>query len=313
MSRWFEDDGEAFVRFCIASGRHRPLAPITARSYRDQLRWLSNLYGLDATTGADLQSRVSALVAERTLEGAGVSARAKDAKALRWLAAFYNVPLQVHIPTDRRIMRKCLSDAQVDALARYEARDPEATARRRALLHLASVTGLRPSEMAGLRRGDIMDTPSGATIHVGRPAKGGMVRDLMVPKSLVSPQRAFGSWIKRRPIHPLHQDTLWTTTSTSGAKGHYRRTGKVRVLGTNALRLEIARVSKALGFQLNCTILRHTVATRMVNDLGWPLNHVQWWLGHASIKSTAIYAEVSQGSVRRLVEHSHGMDPVGGK
>ena len=48
--------------------------------------------------------------------------------------------------------------------------------------------------------------------------------------------------------------------------------------------------------------MRHTVATRLLNDLHFDITYVQFWLGHTSLNSTMVYTRVRYEDVRKALD-----------
>lgn len=51
-------------------------------------------------------------------------------------------------------------------------------------------------------------------------------------------------------------------------------------------------------------VLKHSIATHLLDDGGADLHFVQDWLGHANIKNTAIYASIVSKSRDRKARES---------
>ena len=84
-------------------------------------------------------------------------------------------------------------------------------------------------------------------------------------------------------------------------------------LTTRGTRLPVKRIqdlvrshAKAAGITVRVTpyTLRHGCATHLLQN-GADVRHVQKLLGHASLKTTAIYTHVAPGDLRRVVEKAH--------
>lgn len=59
---------------------------------------------------------------------------------------------------------------------------------------------------------------------------------------------------------------------------------------------------------LNCTTMRHTVATRLLRVLRFDITYVQFWLGHANLNSTMVYTEVRYEDVRLALDRARHAD-----
>jgi len=140
-------------------------------------------------------------------------------------------------------------------------------------LTTAYAAGLRISEVCRLRVEDI-DSKRGL-IHV-RLGKGNKDRYVMLSRRLLLALRAY--WVQRRP-----QDG-WLFP---GAK-------RGRPLTPNAVQQALRRARKAnkLTKRLTAHGLRHAFATHLL-ETGTDIRIIQVLLGHASIRTTAGYAHVS--------------------
>jgi site-specific recombinase XerD len=139
-------------------------------------------------------------------------------------------------------------------------------------------TGLRISEACQLQTGDI-DAERGV-IHV-RNGKGGKERLVCLSPQLLKLLRLY--WQAERPAAP------WMFTSRNG--GPLRR---------KSLGGALTQAAKRAGIDKRVTphTLRHCFATHLVEQ-GTELRVIQVLLGHASIRSTTMYAQVSAGMIAK--------------
>jgi integrase/recombinase XerD len=140
-------------------------------------------------------------------------------------------------------------------------------------------SGLRISEACRLRVEDI--DSQRMLLHV-RHGKGDRDRYTLLPKRLLELLRAY--WKEARPSGP----ELFPG----------RRAGTV--LSRNAVNKAFAKATLRAGIKKRVTphALRHAFATHLLED-GTDLRTLQVLLGHASIRTTVRYAQVSPVSIRR--------------
>ena len=190
---------------------------------------------------------------------------------------------------DKRLPRP-LSREEVGRLLAEPAKSDSARALRdQALLELMYATGMRASEVVGLKV-DAVNLKAGTVRCLG---KGNKERIL--------------------PLHNRAQDVL----------GAYLERGRVRLLrGRNektlfvnrwgwpltrqGLWLVIKKYAAAAGIEREVTphTLRHSFATHLL-DGGAGLREVQHLLGHTCISSTQIYTEVSDRRKREAYDKAH--------
>ena len=139
-------------------------------------------------------------------------------------------------------------------------------------------TGLRVSEACRLQTGDI--DAKREVIHV-RNGKGGKERLVGLSPVLLKLLRLY--WKVERPKAP------WMFTSRSGGP-----------LGRKTLSRVLALATERSGIQKRVTAhtLRHCFATHLIEQ-GTDLRVIQILLGHASIRSTTRYAQVSTGMIAK--------------
>jgi integrase/recombinase XerD len=150
----------------------------------------------------------------------------------------------------------------------------------RAVITVMYAAGLRVSEACALEVGDI--DSQRRVIHV-RYGKGGKDRFVMLADRLLTLLRSY--WAANRPPKPL---------LFPGPDGKRPVTARsVR----SALGAAVARAG--LKKRVNPHLLRHSFATHLV-ELGTDIRVIQQLLGHASIRSTQMYSQVSLPTVVKV-------------
>jgi integrase/recombinase XerD len=175
---------------------------------------------------------------------------------------------------DRRLVT-FLTEPEADALLATPIRSTPTGRRDRALFALAAQTGLRASELIGLRCADVH---LGAGAHVSCLGKGRKLRITPLTSGMVAALRA---WLAERAGQPT--ELLFTT-----------QTGKA--LSRDALEhrlakyVEIAaRTCPSVGQKkVTMHVLRHTAAMRLLRA-GVDTSVIALWLGHEQIDTTQIY------------------------
>ena len=156
-------------------------------------------------------------------------------------------------------------------------------ARDDAVLELLYGSGLRVSELCGLRTGDVEAERRSVVVW----GKGGKQRK--VPLSAPS-GAAVVAWTQVRPDHvgPEAGDALFVNS-------------RGRPLTPRDVRRILDRRSPV---PTHPHALRHTYATHLL-DGGADLRAVQELLGHADLATTQIYTHVSRERLRRVFDESH--------
>ncbi|MCU0656443.1 MAG: tyrosine recombinase XerC [Polyangiaceae bacterium] len=191
-----------------------------------------------------------------------------------------------------KIRRPLPTFLNVDAAREVLDSPSESTAvglRDRALLELLYGGGLRVSELAGLRIGDV-DIAQSEVRVMGKGR-----RERLVPVG-ASAIEAVQGWLRRRG--ELASPLVATDALLLNTKG--------RPLAVRTIQILVQRYG-ALGAgraDLHPHALRHTCATHML-DGGASLRAIQEMLGHASLATTQRYTHVSLESVRRVYDAAH--------
>ena len=196
-------------------------------------------------------------------------------------------------PKQGRSLPRTLSGDEVERLLTAAAtHDGAAGLRMVALVELAYASGLRVSELLGLRVEAVRRDPAFLIVR----GKGGKER--LAPLN-ASAREAVKAWlIARDAARPEKApDSPWLFPSAS-AKGHLTPRRFAQLLDQAAVDAGIdpARVSPH--------VLRHAFATHLLEG-GADLRVVQTLLGHADIATTQIYTHVATDRLAQVVRDKH--------
>jgi integrase/recombinase XerD len=290
---------EAFLEMMSAE---RNAAPNTLAAYRRDLDdYAGFLAGRGSGPARAARADVVAYLGRLDAEGLAASSAARRLSALRQFHKFLcadqlrpDDPTRiVASPRARRPLPRVLSVAEVDRLlataeaeANAEAPEPkrQAALRLYVLLELLYATGMRVSELVGLRRSAVMRDAGFLTIT----GKGNKERIVPVNDRT---RDAVKAWLETLPPGP------WLFPA-GGADGHLSRQVFGRDLKGLAGRAGIAAARVAPH------VLRHAFASHLLQG-GADLRVVQTLLGHADISTTQIYTHVLDEKLRHLVETHH--------
>jgi len=193
------------------------------------------------------------------------------------------------IPTKRadRTMLTFLTKAEVEALLAAPDRTSHIGRRDHAILALAVQTGLRVSELVGLRRRDIT---LGATANVRCDGKGRKQRctPLTAPTMAVLRQ-----WLDERGGGP--DDPLFP-----GPKGNRLSRDAVRALLSRHVLTASTNCPTLTDKAISPHALRHTCAMRLLES-GVDTAVIALWLGHESTRTTDIYLHADLGLKERAL------------
>jgi integrase/recombinase XerD len=196
-------------------------------------------------------------------------------------------------PKRARPLPKLLSESEVDRLlaeARHLRDDPAESARLTALLEILYATGLRVSELVGLRWPPFGDDARFLVIR-GKGSK-----ERLVPLSAPARQ-AIEDYAGWRTDFIAGKTSPWLFPSR-GDSGHLTRQRFGQLLKDLAIAAGIdpAKVSPH--------VLRHAFASHLLAH-GADLRAVQKMLGHADISTTQIYTHVLEARKQALVRQHH--------
>jgi len=293
--------------------RQREASPHTVAAYRDTFRLLLSFVTerlkiepsklevdhLDAPLVADFLDH---LEHERRNSVRTRNARLAAIRSLFRYAAFRHpehaavIERVLAIPPKRfeRSLVTFLTEAEVEALLAAPDRATWTGRRDHALLGLAVQTGLRVSELIGLR---CIDVHLGVGAHVSCLGKGRKQRITPLTTSIVDVLRV---WLAERAGQPAQP--LFVT-----------RTG--RALSRDALERRIAKhVKNAIHTcpslrekKVTMHVLRHSAAMRLLHA-GVDTSVIALWLGHEQVETTQIYLHADLALKERALART---TPVG--
>jgi site-specific recombinase XerD len=166
-----------------------------------------------------------------------------------------------------------------------------------ALLLLALQTGLRVSELTGLRCEDVV---LGAGAHVRCRGKGRKERCTPLRRDAVSTLRAWLKELDDRPESPLLPTTRGTAMS---------RDAVAHLLARHAATAK-TRCASLAKKRLSPHVLRHSTAMELLQR-GIDRSVIALWLGHESIETTQIYLDADLAMKERALARTTPL-PTGG-
>jgi integrase/recombinase XerD len=284
--------------FCDALWLEHGLSPLTLAAYRRDLRlyaqWLQHQAGrgLDTSTEADLL----AYIAERHAGTRATTANRRLSvfrRYFRWALREHRVAADptLRLQAARQPLRvpRTLTEAQVEALLAAPDTGTPLGLRDRAMLELMYASGLRVSELVGLKAVHVA-LDDGVLRVLGKGS-----RERLVP---------FGEEARARLMDYLAQ-------ARGAILGGQRSEALfVTARGEGMSRQMFWRIVKRCAQQAGITVplsphtLRHAFATHLLNH-GADLRAVQMLLGHADIGTTTIYTHVARERLRQLHHRHH--------
>jgi integrase/recombinase XerD len=306
------------------------LSPLTAEAYESDLLQLAEFLELKKVNLLTaMRSDLLGFLEQLTTNLVESRSRARKLSAIRHFYKFllldrrikHDPTLNIESPRQWKILPKALALSDIDEmLAREKSRpqDPALAVRNRALLEVLYATGMRVSEIVGLRLEDVNLQSSSAIVR----GKGDKER--IVPFG-VSARDALEIYLRDarpllcRPASP----TRTSPPATAGGSVAHRRTSPPATAGGSALLRRsplvfldrsgtgltrervwrIVRESKA-DRKASPHMLRHSCATHMVGN-GADLRTVQTILGHADIATTQVYTHVALDRLKEVYRAHH--------
>lgn len=197
--------------------------------------------------------------------------------------------VRIDSPRLGRPLPKTLTEADVERLLAAPSGDTPEAVRDAAMLELLYASGLRVSELVGLRLAQV-DLQRGVLVVLG---KGSRERLVPIGETAVARIEAYLSKARGALLAGRISDALFVT----------RRGGPMtRQAFWQRLRLH----ARAAGFERlpSPHTLRHAFATHLLNH-GADLRAVQMLLGHADLSTTQIYTHVARERLKALHARHH--------
>ncbi|MBI3789462.1 MAG: tyrosine-type recombinase/integrase [Gemmatimonadetes bacterium] len=197
--------------------------------------------------------------------------------------------LDKHLPgwLDRGQVETLFQAAELRAMeGRFE------DVRNLAILELFYSSGLRVSELAGIRTGEL-DLVSG---QIKVRGKGRKERIVPIGDHAVRALRQY----------EVRRDRLVAELGAAADRGGFWLSQRGSKLGVRAVQLAMTRLLDLVSEDAGLTThsLRHTFATHLL-DAGADLRAVQELLGHASVRTTQIYTHTSVERLKQVHRQAH--------
>ena len=195
----------------------------------------------------------------------------------------------IESPKIGRGLPKALGERQVEALLAAPDTGSSVGMRDRAMLELMYATGLRVSELTGLKMTSLNLTQG--TLRV--LGKGGKERLVPIGEQALEWLRQYLASARPELMKGAQSDEVFVTA---------RRAGMTR----QAFWYAVDRHARAAGIRQKISPhgLRHSFATHLLNH-GADLRVVQLLLGHSDLSTTQIYTHVAREGLKRLHEKHH--------
>lgn len=285
----------------------RRVSPHTVASYRDTFRLLLKFAQRRLKTEpsklglAEIDAPLLIAFLDHLEKERGNGARSRNARLAAIHSFFRYVALEepehaaqaqrvLAIPCKRYTRRPIdyLTSAEVEALLQAPDRETWAGRRDAALLLVAVETGLRLSELIGLRCADVV-LDHGA--HVRCEGKGRKERCTPLRKETV---KVLSAWLRERqgePTEPLFPNARGGGLSPDGVQ--YLLAKHVVKAAAGCASLQSKRVTPH--------VLRHTAAMNLLHH-GVDSSVIALWLGHEQVETTQMYLHASLDMKERTLE-----------
>jgi integrase/recombinase XerD len=290
-------DSELIDAFCDQLWLADGLAATSLASYRRDLTAWSSWLGKRGLLSAT-RAEVEGWLADQFRAKAKASSVARRLSALK---RFYRLQLEraavredptlrVRAPRKPRRLPKLLSEKQVEALLAAPDVDAPLGLRDRAMLETLYATGLRVSELVGLKIAQV-SLDVGVVRVIGKGSK----------ERLVPLGEEAATWIQR------YRTSARPALAGEGKSDHLFLTGRHGPITRQGFWLLVKRYATRAGIpaaSLSPHVLRHAFATHLLNH-GADLRVVQLLLGHADITTTTIYTHVARERLKQLHAQHH--------
>jgi integrase/recombinase XerD len=298
--------------------RERDASPHTIASYRDTIRLLltyaSETLGVEPSR-LDLDQLDARLIGEfldylETDRGCGARTRNTRLAAIRTFYRYCMLHHPEHAATIERVLQigpkrheralvTYLTEPELDALIDAPDRLSRTGRRDHAIIMLLAQTGLRASELTGLRCGDIH---LGTGAHATTTGKGRKQRITPLTKQTAAVLRV---WLAERGSSPA--DPLFPTSTGEPLtrKALARRIAKHAAYAAEGCPSLTAKT-------ITPHVLRHTAAMRLLHA-GVDTTVIALWLGHEQVETTQMYLHADLALKERALARTKPLDSKPGR
>jgi integrase/recombinase XerD len=287
---------ELLKRFLNYLAVEKGLAKNTLESYaRDLRRYLLFM----KTKGPDevAQADIAFFMAHLSSLGVSTPSAARSLSAIRGFHKYLitdglsatDPTVNTETPRGWKRLPKTLSSTDVDTLLGQPDPSKPIGLRDKAMLELLYATGLRVSELVGLRIPDV-NLERGFLVVMG---KGSKERAVPMGEIAISAIQEYLAGARQALLNGRDSDMLFISS---------KRRGITRQMFWGRIKFYTGKAG--IGKNVSPHTLRHSFATHLL-DNGADLRAVQAMLGHSDISTTQIYTHVSRERLKKIHEKYH--------
>lgn len=291
------DHKESFLQYLQAEKRYSPL---TVRSYLTDLEQFNNhinLLGHSGNPGDIVSRHVRSWIVSLIDTGYNPVSIHRKISSIR---VFYRyLRKEGHVTGDpfekvvlpkvkKRLPVFVAEDSLDNLLDNYDFGDDFEGIRNRTIIEMLYLTGMRRSELTGLRNADV--DIGGASVKVTGKRNKQRIIPLLKPFIL-----QLQKYMKSRDEAFPGLKPEWFFTGNKGNKLYDKYV-------YNVVRKYLSMVTTIE--KKSPHILRHTFATHMLNH-GADLNSIKEFLGHANLSATQVYTHNSFEKLRKIYKQAH--------
>ena len=287
---------ELLKRFLNYLAVEKGLAKNTLESYERDLR--KYFHFMKAKSVGDIsRTDVVSFQAHLSAEGIATPSTARSLSAIRGFHKYLMIDglahtdptVTIETPRGWKRLPKALSSADVDSLLNQPDLSAPIGLRDKAMLELLYATGLRVSELVGLRITDV-NLERGFLIVMG---KGSKERAVPMGEIAIAAITQYLAGARQILLNGKDSELLFISS---------KRRGITRQMFWE--RIKFYTVKSGIGKNISPHTLRHSFATHLL-DNGADLRAVQAMLGHSDISTTQIYTHVSRERLKQIHEKYH--------
>jgi len=212
--------------------------------------------------------------------------------------------LNLESPKTWKTLPKFMTVEEVNRLLAPQPNPGPIETRDQAMLQLLYATGLRVSELIGLR--DENWHEDGGLCYLQVTGKGGKQRLTPVGREAAAAVKAYKQEARPKLLGDRTLPRTSPRTSPYLFVGSRRRSGAARPISRHTFWQMISTRAKLIGIERPITphSMRHSFATHML-ERGADLRSLQQLLGHADISTTQIYTHVVPSRLQQIVAQHH--------